>query len=231
MFDYLNNSSFIETREGIRRFVAEELRPMEQELGLGSEDVWPRETLRRVWCRSAALGFYAACLPAALGGKGLTILEQCALKADLAASGSALAPHVLGDLGGPPRVGNMLKYASADQLARYFDPVIRGEKSTCFALTEPHSGSDALSISTTAIVDGDDLVINGVKHYISGAPFADFAIVMCVTDATATPPAITAVLVDLDLPGVTVEQQYVPMSGHPLRRRPRAARERVRRRG
>ncbi|MDI9682696.1 acyl-CoA dehydrogenase family protein, partial [Burkholderia cenocepacia] len=75
---------------------------------------------------------------------------------------------------------------------------MRGEKSTCFALTEPHSGSDAMSIRTTAVEDGESLVINGTKHYISGAPFADFAIVMCVTDATATPPQITAVLVDLD---------------------------------
>lgn len=213
MFDYLNNAAFVETRAGIRRFVAQELVPMERELGLGSEDIWPRDVLRRVWRRSAELGFYSACLPAALGGKGFSIIEQCALKADLAASGAALAPHVLGDLGGPPRVGNMLKYATPDQLARYFEPVIRGEKSTCFALTEPHSGSDAQSISTTAVVDGDELVINGTKHYISGAPFADFAIVMCVTSASSTPPAITAVLVDLDLPGVTVEQEYVPMSG------------------
>lgn len=213
MFDYLSNPEFVETRENIRRFIADEILPMERELGLGSEDIWPRETLQHVWKRSAELGLYAACLPATLGGKGLTILEQCALKADLAASGATLASHVLGDLGGPPRVGNMLKYATPDQIARYFEPVIRGEKSTCFALTEPHSGSDAQSISTTAVPDGDALVINGCKHYISGAPFADFAIVMCVTDARTTPPAITAVLVDLDLPGVTVSQQYVPMSG------------------
>ncbi|MCP3727510.1 acyl-CoA dehydrogenase family protein [Paraburkholderia sp. CNPSo 3272] len=213
MFDHLNGPAFVETREGIRRFVADELQPMERELGLGSEDVWPKETLQRVWRRSAELGYYASCLPVALGGKGLSILEQCALKADLAASGAALAPHVLGDLGGPPRVGNMLKYATPDQLERYFKPVMRGEKSTCFALTEPHSGSDAQSIATVAIADGNDLVINGVKHYISGAPFADFAIVMCVTDASVSPPAITAVLVDLHLPGVTVEQRYVPMSG------------------
>jgi len=213
MFDYLNNPVFEQTREGIRRFIAEELMPMEHELALGSEDAWPKEVLQRVWRRSAELGFYASCLPPALGGKGFSVLEQCALKADLAASGSALAPHVLGDLGGPPRVGNMLKYATPQQLARYFEPVIRGEKSTCFALTEPQSGSDAQSIRTTAVQDGDELVINGVKHYISGAPFADFAIVMCVTDASATPPAITAVLIDLDLPGVTVSQRYVPMSG------------------
>ncbi|WP_420998290.1 acyl-CoA dehydrogenase family protein [Cupriavidus sp. 30B13] len=213
MFDHLTNPVLAQTRAGIRRYIDEELLPLEKELGLGPEDAWPREVLRGVWRRSSELGLYAACLPVALGGKGLSIAEQCALKADLAASGAALAPHVLGDLGGPPRVGNMLGYATPDQLARYFEPVIRGEKSTCFALTEPHSGSDAQSIATSAVADGDELVINGHKHYISGAPFADFAIVMCVTDATASPPAITAVLVDLDLPGVTVNTDYVPMSG------------------
>ena len=214
MFDHLSGPVFVETRDGIRRFIADELLPMERELGLGSEDVWPTETLRRVWRRSAELGYYASCLPLELGGKGLSIVEQCALKAELAASGSALASHVLGDLGGPPRVGNMLKYATPEQLARYFEPVIRGEKSTCFALTEPHSGSDAQSIKTAAIAHGDnELVVNGVKHYISGAPFADFAIVMCVTNADANPPEITAVLVDLDLPGVTLGERYVPMSG------------------
>ena len=213
MFDHLTNPVLMETRAAVRRFIDEELRPIEHELGLGPEDPWPREVLRGVWRRSSELGLYAACLPVELGGKGLNIAEQCALKADLAASGAVLAPHVLGDLGGPPRVGNMLKYATPDQVARYFGPVIRGEKSTCFALTEPHSGSDAQSIRTSAVVDGDELVINGQKHYISGAPFADFAIVMCVTDASTTPPAITAVLVDLDLPGVTVSTEYVPMSG------------------
>ncbi|NUA27883.1 acyl-CoA dehydrogenase family protein [Cupriavidus basilensis] len=213
MFDNLTNPVLAETRASIQRYIHEELLPLERELGLGSEDAWPRDVLRGVWRRSSELGLYAACLPVELGGKGLNIAEQCALKADLAASAAVLAPHVLGDLGGPPRVGNMLKYATPDQLARYFQPVIRGEKSTCFALTEPHSGSDAQSISTTAVVDGDDLVINGRKHYISGAPFADFAIVMCVTDATASPPAITAVLIDLDLPGVKVSTEYVPMSG------------------
>lgn len=213
MFEQVSDPAFDATRAEIRRFVAEELVPMERELGLDSESAWPIDVLRRVWRRSAELGFYAACLPAQLGGRGFSVLQQCALKADLAASGCSLAMHVLGDLGGPPRVGNMLRHATPDQLQRYFMPVIRGEKSTCFALTEPHSGSDAQSISTAAVADGDEFVINGHKHYISGAPFADFAIVMCVTDASTSPPAISAVLVDLDLPGVRVDQQYVPMSG------------------
>jgi alkylation response protein AidB-like acyl-CoA dehydrogenase len=213
VFNHLTDPALADLRVRVRRYVEEELLPLERELGLGAEDAWPREVLRGIWRRSSELGFYAASLPVALGGQGLSIAAQCALKADLAASGAALAPHVLGELGGPPRVGNMLKYATPDQLQRYFLPVIRGEKSVCFALTEPHSGSDAQSITTSAVAEGDMLRINGSKHYISGAPFADFAIVMCVTDATVSPPAISAVLVDLDLPGVTVSQQYVPMSG------------------
>lgn len=213
MFEQLTNPAFVAVRAGIRRFVDEELRPIERERGLDSEAEWPVDVLRGVWRRSAELGFYAACLPEKLGGKGLSVLEQCALKADLAASGSALALHVLGDLGGPPRVGNMLKHATPEQLQRYFLPVIRGEKSTCFALTEPHSGSDAQSIQTRAEPDGSDFIVNGHKHYISGAPFADFAIVMCVTDPAATPVGISAVLVDLDAPGVRVTHEYVPMSG------------------
>ncbi|AKJ68423.1 acyl-CoA dehydrogenase [Pandoraea thiooxydans] len=216
MFEYVSTPEFDATREGIQAFVKSELIPLERELQLGSEDVWPREVLRKVWRRSSELGYYAACLPESLGGKGFSVLQQCALKADLAASGSALAPHVLGDLGGPPRIGSMLKSATEEQLQRYFQPIIRGEKSICFALTEPHSGSDAQGIRTSAVSDGDDLVVNGHKHYISGAPFADVAIVMCVTgakDEASDAPSISAVLVDLDLPGVRVQEQYVPMSG------------------
>lgn len=213
MFDHLLRPEFVALRAAVQRFVDDELRPIERELGLDSEAQWPRDVLRHVWRRSAELGFYTASLPAAIGGQDLSVVEQCALKADLAASGAALAPHVLGELGGPPRIGNMLKYATPTQLEDYLKPVMRGEKATCFALTEPHSGSDAMSIRTSAIEDGGMLVINGSKHYISGAPFADFAIVMCVTDPSATPPQISAVLVDLDLPGVTVEHEYVPMSG------------------
>ncbi|MCY1273472.1 Caffeyl-CoA reductase-Etf complex subunit CarC [compost metagenome] len=211
--DHLVSPELGNIRERIRAFIRDELVPLQAALKLGPEDPWPREVLRKVWKRSAELGLYGVYLPKEFGGQGLTIVDQCALKLDIATSECALAAHVLGDLGGPPRVGNMLRHATPDQMERYFLPVIHAEKATCFALTEPHSGSDANSISTTAVVDGDELVITGRKHYISGAPFADFAIVMCVTDPATTPATVTAVLVDLDLPGVKVEVAYVPMSG------------------
>ncbi len=209
----ITNPRFAALRDGIRRYIADELIPLEREYKLGPEDPWPRELLGRIWKRSHELGFLSATLPRELGGPGLSITEICLLKADIAESGALLAAHVLGDLSGPPRVGNLMPLATADQIDRIFKPVLRGEKGICFALTEPHSGSDAASIKTSAVRDGDELVINGHKHYISGSTFADFAIVICVTDPEAGPKGITAVLVDLHSPGVRRVEDYLPMSG------------------
>lgn len=202
-----------EIRQRIAHFIRDELLPLEKQMNLGPEDPVPRDVLGRIWRRSNEAGLLAVCLPKELGGAGLSILDQCVLKLDIARSGALLGSHVLGDLSGPPRVGNMLKYATPAQMERYFEPVIRGEKGTCFAMTEPQSGSDANSIVTQAVVEGDELVINGHKHYISGSTFADFAIVLCVTDPASKPKGVSAVLVDLDLPGVTLDQTYLPMSG------------------
>ena len=66
----------------------------------------------------------------------------------------------------------------------YVAPLVSAEKSMCFALTEPEAGSDAQAIRTTARRDGDDWVIEGMKHYITNADHADFAVVFAVTDAT-----------------------------------------------
>jgi alkylation response protein AidB-like acyl-CoA dehydrogenase len=209
----LTSPQFAELRDRIRRYITDELIPLEKDLGLTPESPWPREMLGRIWKRSYELGFLGATLSKDLGGPGLSILETCLLKLDIAESGAILAPHVLGDLSGPPRVGNLMPIATPDQIERFFMPVIRGDKGICFALTEPHSGSDAASIKTSAVRDGNELVINGHKHYISGSTFADIAIVICVTDPEAGAKGITAVLVDLHASGVKRVEDYLPMSG------------------
>jgi alkylation response protein AidB-like acyl-CoA dehydrogenase len=211
--EHLTSPQFAELRDGIRRYITNELIPLEKELRLTLDEPWPREMLGRIWKRSYELGFLGATLSSELGGPGLSILETCLLKMDIAESGAILAPHVLGDLSGPPRVGNLMPIATSDQIERFFMPVIRGDKGICFALTEPHSGSDAASIKTRAVREGDELVINGHKHYISGSTFADIAIVICVTDTDAGTKGITAVLVDLHAKGVTRVDDYLPMSG------------------
>ena len=205
--------SIADIRSALQQYLQGELIPLEQRLGLGYEDHFPRELIRSIWRRCRQLGFYGVHLPTELGGRGISLADLCLLKDDVAASGAILFPHVLGDWGGPSRIGSLVQYATPDQVERFVAPVIQGEMGVCFAMTEPHSGSDAASIRTRAIRDGDDLVVTGHKHYISASTFADVAITMCVTDPDAGAKGISAIFVPLDAPGVRLDYDCVPMSG------------------
>ncbi|MFI8770332.1 acyl-CoA dehydrogenase family protein [Streptomyces sp. R-07] len=198
----------------LRAYLADELIPYEREHGITAETKLDRTTLEHVWKRSAELGFYGISLPPELGGQGLSFYELCALKEELTASGAALSHSVLGDMGGPLRVGAIVKYATEEQRERYLMPVVRGERACCFSITEEDAGSDVRRMTTTATPDGDTYVLNGKKVFSSAAPFADFAIV--VARMAGTEEAYSAFLVDLDTPGCTVLDGEVPMSGQQM---------------
>ncbi|MFE0737995.1 acyl-CoA dehydrogenase family protein [Streptomyces sp. NPDC058855] len=198
----------------LRSYLADELIPYEREHGITAETRLDRTTLEHVWKRSAELGFYGISLPPELGGQGLSFSELCALKEELTASGAALSHSVLGDMGGPLRVGAIVKYATEEQRERYLMPVVRGERACCFSITEEDAGSDVRRMATTATPDGDGYVLNGKKVFSSAAPFADFAIV--VARMAGEEEAYSAFLVDLDTPGCTVLDGEVPMSGQQM---------------
>ncbi|MFD5037445.1 acyl-CoA dehydrogenase family protein [Streptomyces sp. NPDC058377] len=198
----------------LRAYLADELIPYEREHGITAETRLDRTTLEHIWKRSAELGFYGISLPPELGGQGLSFYELCALKEELTASGAALSHSVLGDMGGPLRVGAIVKYATEGQRERYLMPVVRGERACCFSITEEDAGSDVRRMTTTATPDGDSYVLNGKKVFSSAAPFADFAIV--VARMAGTEEAYSAFLVDLDTPGCTVLDGEVPMSGQQM---------------
>lgn len=200
-------------RERLDQYLRNELLPFEREQGLGYQDRFPKALVRSVWQRCRELGFYGVHLAPELGGRGLPLADLCLLKDDVAASGAILFPHVLGDWGGPSRIGSLVAYTTPDQRRRYVDPVTRGEMGICFAMTEPQSGSDAASIQTRAVRDGDHYIVTGRKHYISASTFADAAITMCVTDPEAGGQGISALIIDLDQPGVRLDFDCVPMSG------------------
>lgn len=199
--------------ERVQRFVREELQPLAAQHGVTHEQGASRAVLEQVWQSSRELGFYGMTLPKALGGAGFSVVDHALIKEAIYASGSPFAPHVLGELTGPPRVGALAKQATPDQMERFILPVARAEKAICFAITEPEAGSDAGAVQTRAVRDGDEFVLDGTKRFISGSPFCDFAVIICSTSEDPAARETTAFFVERDRPGFRVEAGYKTMAG------------------
>ncbi|MBB6561541.1 alkylation response protein AidB-like acyl-CoA dehydrogenase [Acidovorax soli] len=197
----------------INEFLFGELAALAREHGTDHEQGADRALLQQVWKRSHELGFYGMTLPTAMGGLGLSVLDHVLIKEALYASGSPFAPHVFGELSGPPRVGALARQATPYQLQQFIAPVARADKAICFALTEAEAGSDAGAVQTRAVRDGDSFVIDGRKRFISGSPFADYAVLMASTASDPAEREVTAFFVDLKAPGVRVETGYKTMAG------------------
>lgn len=174
-------------RQSFASFLDREVRPIDEKV---REQYWSatpdteavRDAARAVKARATAEGFYAAHLPESVGGWGLSTLGMTLLVEDAARSGMRMAMFAVAPPN--PEGPNALLLDMPEHLwDDYVRPVVRGEKTMCFALTEPEAGSDAQSIKTHATFDGDSWVIEGVKHYITNGGPADFAVVFAVTDA------------------------------------------------
>ena len=180
----------------VRAFAEKELYPHEDEVE--RLDEVPAELAAQIRAKAVAAGLYAANMPAELGGGGLDAVSVVLVERELGRASYALQMLV-------ERPSNILRGCNAAQRERYLLPAIRGERHDCVAMTEPGSGSDVRSMSTTARRSGGDWVINGTKHFISHADVADFIILFAATGDLGTPKKqITAFLVDKDSPGLTV---------------------------
>jgi len=193
--------------ETARRFVEEELYPYEAEVE--ETDTLRPELAAQIREKSLELGLYAANMPEELGGGGLDTVSMCLLDRELGRANMALNYTVA-------RPSNILQACIGEQREKYLFPCIRGEKVDCLAMTEPGAGSDVRSMSCKAERDGDDFVINGVKHFISHADWADFVILFAATGEEQTPRGprkkITSFLIDKGWPGFTVRQGYKNVS-------------------
>ena len=173
-------------RASFAQFLEREVRPVEVRLAQhrrsgGDGDDELRAAGLAVRRRSCAEGFYAAHLPEDVGGWGLPSLGMTLLVEDAARSGLRLAAWALGPPN-PEAPTPLLLELPPHLYDRYLHPLMTGEQTMCFALTEPEAGSDAQAISTRAVRDGDSWVIDGTKHYITNGGLADFAVVFAVTD-------------------------------------------------
>jgi alkylation response protein AidB-like acyl-CoA dehydrogenase len=198
----------------VQHFLTGELAELARTHGVDHEHGAPRPLLQQVWRRSHAMGFYGMTLPEKMGGLGLSVLDHVLIKEAIYATGSPFAPHVFGELSGPPRVGALARQATPWQMTEFIVPVAQAEKAICFALTEAEAGSDAGAVQTRAVLQGDHYVIDGRKRFISGSPFADAAVLMASTAPQGSAQReVTAFFVDLHAPGVRVESGYKTMAG------------------
>jgi alkylation response protein AidB-like acyl-CoA dehydrogenase len=181
-------------------FIQQELHPMAQEHGIDHDHSPSKELLQQVWKRSQAKGFYGMTLPEPMGGAGFSVHDHALVKEFIYASGTPFAPHVLGELTGPPRLGALVRQASP-------------EKAVCFAITEPEAGSDAGALQTSAVQQGNEFVLNGTKKFISGSPFCDFAVIIASTSEDPAVRETTAFFVERDRPGFSIEGGYKTMAG------------------
>jgi alkylation response protein AidB-like acyl-CoA dehydrogenase len=188
-----------------RSFLDREVRPVEERfaerLQLDSFDDEMHEEGLAIRRRSAELGFYAAHMPEEVGGGGLSNLGYTLLVEAGAASGLQFASFGLGPPN--PAAPNPILMDLPEHLReKYVPPLVRGETTMCFALTEPGAGSDAQAIAATAVQDGDSWVLNGTKHFITNGAQADVAVVFAVTDRELRATGgITAFLVPRGSPG------------------------------
>ncbi len=154
----------------------------------------------------AGLGCYGVAVPEAWGGAGLDYLALALILEEIAAGDGATSTVV--SVNNCPVCSILMAFANADQRQRFLLPLARGDMLGAFCLTEPHVGSEAGGLKTTAVfsndTDGGHYVLNGVKQFITSGKNGDVAIVMAVTDRAAGKKGISAFIVPTATPGYTV---------------------------
>jgi alkylation response protein AidB-like acyl-CoA dehydrogenase len=182
-----HNEELLGLLDRIKVFVRTQIYPLESDfLRRPFRDLVPELRAKREQVKAA--GLWAPHLPEEHGGLGLTLSEFALVSEEL---GRTPLGHYLFNCQAPD-IGNMeilMAHGSAEQKEKYFVPLARGDVRSCFSMTEPeHPGSNPTWMSTTAVKEGDDYVINGHKWFTSSAEGASFAIVIAITNAEASSP-------------------------------------------
>lgn len=169
-----------------------------------------------IWNKMAKYGFAGIKIPVEYGGQGGDSLAYVLMNEEFARVCPVLAiySNTPNSLGGGP----LLACGNKEQLEKYLAPAARGEKHIVFALTEPGAGSDAGSMTTKAVADGDYYVLNGRKCFISGAPIADYAVVYARTNPNLKGArGISMFIVDMKLPGISCgkPEEKMGINGYP----------------
>src|SRR5262245_39071523 len=181
-------------REMVRDFAESEIRPIAAKIDETHE--FPAETTKKM----AELGLLGMFVPEQWGGAGLSGLPYVFAIEELS---RVCASHgVIASVNNSLVCYPLLQYATDEQKQRWLTPLAKGELLGAYCLTEPQAGSNAANQKTTAVLDGDEWVLNGTKTFITNAGPADVFITYAATDRSLGPKGISAFIVPATTPGV-----------------------------
>jgi alkylation response protein AidB-like acyl-CoA dehydrogenase len=160
----------------------------------------------------AALGAYGICVPDDLGGAGLDYLTLAVVIEEIAAGDGGTSTAI--SVTNCPVNAILMRYANAQQQKQWLTPLAQGHMLGAFCLTEPHAGSDASSLKTTAVKEADGYRLNGVKQFITSGKNGDVAIVIAVTDKGAGKKGMSAFIVPTSTPGYSADRLEDKLGQH-----------------
>jgi butyryl-CoA dehydrogenase len=186
-------------QDAIRDFAQKEIAPLVDEAE--ETNIFPQQLFKKM----GGLGFLCPRYPVELGGGGGDKIMDCIMAEELnkVNAGIAASLMVQGGLSTQP----IYRFGTEEQKEKFLIPAIKGEKIGAFALTEPDSGSDAASIKTRAVLDGDGYIINGTKIFTTNGPICHFATVAAYTDPSKRAEGINLFIVEKGTPGFSISRK------------------------
>ena len=200
------NSDQQQVRDAVRDFATQELLP--------NAAAWDKAHTFPVQAHKglAALGAYGICVPDDLGGAGLDYLSLAVVIEEIAAGDGGTSTAI--SVTNCPVNAILMRYGNTQQKKQWLTPLAQGHMLGAFCLTEPHAGSDASSLKTTATKDAEGYVINGVKQFITSGKNGHVAIVIAVTDKGAGKKGMSAFIVPTSAPGYSASRLEDKLGQH-----------------
>ena len=196
-----------ELQQRVRRIAEEQIGPIAEE---ADESPTVHAGLMAILANEGLLKY---CVPEEYGGVGIRVMDLCIIREELSrVSCQADTNFIMQGLGSFP----ITLGGTDDQKAKYLPPIARGESIAAFALTEPHAGSDVISMKTEAKLDGDDWVLNGEKKFISQAGDASTYTVFAKTDPEDGSRGLSAFIVEAGTAGFDDSKRMDLMAAHPI---------------
>jgi alkylation response protein AidB-like acyl-CoA dehydrogenase len=201
-------------RDDVRAFARAEIAPIAQQID--DDDRYPLELVQRI----GALGVLGLELPEKWRPETRSLGIGDAISATIACEEIAWASAAVGNIVSAIRICAFAldRFGGESAKRRWLPPLVHGDCTVAFAVTEPDAGSDLASLATTARRDGDDFVLDGEKWPITFAPIADAFMVLCTLDRSQGTRGMSVLLVERDRPGVTVgpPERKLGQLGNPL---------------